>query len=202
MKIASHIISIIFNPILMPTIGIVLIFNTGTHLSLLPAITKQVITVLIFVTTAVLPMTILPLLYQFKIIKTLFLENKRERVIPMVITVFFYYLGFLLLKKIGMPTLLNSFFLASIISVLIAAFVSYFWKISIHTMGIGGVTGVLFALSIKFGIDIMPLISMVLLASGLTASARLYLSCHNTKQIFVGYLCGFLVVFGFIFLSF
>ena len=196
MRIASHIISIIFNPILMPTIGIFLIFNTETHLSLIPYQAKQTIIIFIFVTTAILPMSILPLLYQFKVIKSLQLENARERVIPMLITAFFYYMGFLLLKKLGIPILINKFFLASILSILIASIVSYFWKISIHTLAIGGVTGVLTALSLKFGIDMLPLITLALLASGLTASARLYLSSHKPTQIYTGYFCGFMIVFG------
>ena len=200
MKIAGNIISIIFNPILMPTVGMYLILMSGTHISLMPTQAKQIIIVITFVTTAILPVSILPLLYQFKIIKTFQLENPRERVIPMLITVFFYYMGFLLMKKLGIPAILNKFILASIISVLLASIVSYFWKISIHTMAMGGVTGILTALSLKFGIDIMPLIAISLIASGLTASARLYLSCHKPTQIYLGYICGFVIVCGFVLL--
>jgi membrane-associated phospholipid phosphatase len=181
---------------LMPIIGMFLILNTETHLSFLPFQAKQSILIITFISTAILPLTILPLLFQFKIIKSFRMESARERFIPTLITAFFYYTGYLLLKKMGVPPMLNKFILASLITVVFAAFISYFWKISIHLIGIGGVTGGISALSLCYGIDLMNLQILLLIASGLIASARLYLGAHNPRQVYIGYFCGFLIVFG------
>jgi membrane-associated phospholipid phosphatase len=81
---------------------------------------------------------------------------------------------------------------------LVAAIVSYFWKISIHLIGIGGVTGMISALSVKYGIDLLNLQILLLMISGLTASARLYLGEHNPKQVYTGFIFGFLIVFNII----
>ena len=199
MRIVSHIISVIFHPMLMPTLGMLLIFQMGTHLSYMPLQSRQSILIVIFVTTAVLPVSILPLLYQFKIIKSFQMETARERFIPVLITAFFYYSGYMLLKKMGVPAMIDRFIISSLIAVLLASFISFFWKISIHSMGVGGVTGVILALSLRFGIDIFPWLILLLTASALTASARLYLGDHKPAQVYAGFGLGFLVVFGIVF---
>ena len=183
---------------LMPVYGMLLIFNTGMHFSFLPFQAKQSIIIVTFISTAILPLTLLPLLYQFKLIKSFRMESTRERFIPILITAFFYYTGYLLLKKMGVPPMLNKFIFSSFITVLFAAIVSYFWKISIHTIGIGGVTGVISALSFLYGTDLLMLQIFLLTVSALTASARLYLGQHNPKQVYIGYVCGFLIVFCFV----
>ena len=196
MRIASHIISVLFHPMLMPTIGMFLIFQMGTHLSFMPLQAKQSILIVIFVTTAVLPVSILPLLYQFKIINSFRMETARERFIPILITAFFYYSGYILLKKMGAPAMLDKFIVSSLIAVLLASIISFFWKISIHALGIGGVTGIITALSLMYGIDVFPWLTLLLTASALTASARLYLGDHKPAQVYAGYFLGFLIVFG------
>jgi membrane-associated phospholipid phosphatase len=183
---------------LMPVIGLFLILNTNTHFALLSSQAKQAILIITFVSTTILPLTLLPLLYQFKIIKSFRMESARERFIPVLITAFFYYTGYLLLKKMGAPPMLNKFIIASLITVVFAAIISYFWKISIHLIGIGGVTGAISALSLRYGIDLMNLQILLLIASALIASARLYLGAHNPKQVYTGHFCGFMLVFGII----
>ena len=183
---------------LMPVYGMFLILNTGTHLSLLSFQAKQSILIITLISTAILPVTILPLLFQFKVIKSFRMESARERFIPILITAFFYYTGYLLMKKMGVPTMLNKFVFASLIAVFISAIVSYFWKISIHAIGIGGVTGVIAAISILYRIDLLMLQIFLLIISALTISARLYLGEHNPKQVYAGYFCGFLTVFCFV----
>jgi len=198
MRIVAHIISIIFHPILMPVIGMFLIFKAGTHLSLLTLQAKQAILIVIFISTVILPLSIHPILYQFKIIKSYRMESTRERIIPILITAFFYYTAFLLLKKMGVPTMLCKYIISAAITVFVSAIITYFWKISIHMMGIGGLSGVITAISLKYGIDLLFLQILLISASALTASARLYLGDHNPSQVYTGYIFGFVIIFSFI----
>lgn len=84
---------------LMPSLGLFLIFQAGTHLSYIPFEAKRIIFLTVFVSTCILPVSILPLLYQFRMIKSFNMETPRERLLPVFFTGFFYYLGFMLLKK-------------------------------------------------------------------------------------------------------
>lgn len=200
MKIFSQIISVLFHPMLMPSLGIFMIFQAGTHVSFLPFEAKRIIYVTVFLTTCLLPLSLLPLLLQFGVIKNFQMESARERVLPVFFTGFFYYLGYLLLKKMGVSGIIGSFMLASLIAVLSAVVVTVFWKISLHTIGIGGVAGAVMALAFRFGIDLSLLIFLLFVASGLTASARLYLGAHKPAQVYAGFLWGFLIVFSSVFM--
>ena len=196
MRIVSQIISILFHPMFMPLLGIFLIFQSGTHISYMPFEVKRIIYFVVAITSCILPLSALPLLYQLKIIKSFRMETARERFIPILLTAFFYYMGYLLLKKMGVPAMIEKFVLSTLIAIVCASAISYFWKISIHTTGIGGVTGAIIALSLLYGFDMSMWITLLLIASGITASARLYLGDHNPLQVYAGYFFGLGVVVG------
>ena len=195
MKTFSKIISYIFHPMLMPTLGVFLIFQAGTHLSLLPLDAKRIIYLTVFISTFIMPVSILPLFLQLKVIKSFQMETAKERRIPVFVTGIFYFLGYLLLKKMGVPSVLGNFVLASLMAVFIAVGITIYWKISMHMIAIGGLTGVMLAIALRFNIDLTFYLSLLILVSGIIASARLHLGAHNQTQIYAGYVLGLVVVF-------
>ena len=130
------------------------------------------------------------------VIKSVYMKERKERIIPTVFTGFFYLLGFFLLNRIPVvPSFIKGFMLATILVIAIALAITFFWKISMHMIGIGGLTGAVLALSIRFGIDAWMIFSFILLISGLLGSSRLYLNAHTPAQVHCGYLLGGIVVF-------
>jgi hypothetical protein len=78
--------------------------------------------------------------------------------------------------------------------------ITYFWKISLHSAAISGLTGGLIALPVVlFPIinieNVYFLNSAALLTTGIVASSRLHLKAHSYLQVIVGMLIGFSVVF-------
>lgn len=195
-KLISQIFSVLFHPMLMPVLGIFLIFNSGSHLSFMPFEAKRAIYITVFLTTCVLPISLLPLLYQFKVIKSFNMQTSRERLWPIIFTALFNYLGLWLLKKMGLSGVLQNFILGTLVALFVAGVISAFWKVSLHMMGIGGVTGLILALGLRYNLDIAFLFSGLVLASGLTGASRLYLGAHTPAQIYVGYFIGFGVICG------
>src|SRR5690606_27948324 len=82
MRLASKVISFLFHPMLMAIIGMYLILNIGPLSSILGADGKRLIYLIVFFSTAVLPVSLLPLFYQFGVIKSFQMESSRERVVP------------------------------------------------------------------------------------------------------------------------
>ncbi len=187
-------ISVVFHPMLMPILGIFLIFQAGTHISFLPLDAKRIIFFTVFLSTAILPLSLLPLLYQFKVIKSFNMHSARERTLPVFLTGFFFFLGYSLLKKMGVPAIIGNVILFAYLAVFAAVVITYFWKISIHMIGLGGVMGAIFAVSFNYGIDLSGWLTVLLIISSITASARLYLGSHNPAQVYAGFLLGFLAV--------
>jgi membrane-associated phospholipid phosphatase len=69
-------------------------------------------------------------------------------------------------------------------------FVNFRWKISIHMVGIGGITGMLLGLSSLFLLDLRVPIIISILIAGILGSARLRMGAHQPSQVYVGYLVG------------
>jgi hypothetical protein len=200
MNTLSKIISAFFHPMLMPTLGLFLIFQSGTHVSFISFEAKRIIYLTVFLSTCILPLSLLPLLYQFGLIKSFNMVTARERLLPVFLTGFFFYLGYMLLKKMGVTGLIGSFMLASLIGVFVAVAITFFWKISMHMIGVGGVVGAVLAISFKYALDLSGWIMLLFLMAGVVAAARLKLGAHKPAQIYVGFLVGSIIVFGSVFI--
>ncbi|MGQ1945691.1 PAP2 family protein [Geofilum sp. OHC36d9] len=193
MKSLSRIISFLFHPMLMPLLGIFIIFNSGTHLSFLSFDAQRVIYITVLLATLILPASLLPLFYQFRIIQTFNMQTARERLLPLVVTAVFNYLGLVLLRKMGLSGVINHFLFASLLAITISAIITTFWKISLHMLGIGGIVGLIIALSIRYNLDLTLYLILLLMVAGITASARLELGAHKPSQIYTGFLLGVII---------
>ena len=89
----AKIISVIFHPVLIPTLGLFLLLNSGFYFSILNWEAKRFVLLVVFFSTAILPMisvAILALNPKFD----LSMEKSRDRIIPLLSASIFYYMGF------------------------------------------------------------------------------------------------------------
>lgn len=107
----------------------------------------------------------------------------------------FYYLGFLLLGRIKAFPIFKVILLASVLVIIAILLLSLKWKISAHMAALGSLTGVVFAIAFRTGINPFIPILVLILASGLTGTSRLMLEKNNLPQIATGYILGFLIVY-------
>ena len=118
-KTVSNIISYIFHPLLAPTFGLILLFNSGTYLSYLPFSAQKAIYIIVFISTFVLPLSFIPFFIYTDRINSIFLKHKKERLIPLIITTIFYFFSFYILQNINAPKIIQIFILGSSLSVLV-----------------------------------------------------------------------------------
>jgi hypothetical protein len=194
LKKTANIFSIILHPLLMPTIGLFLIFNSKSYLSFMPIQEQKVLFMIIFVNTCVFPISIIPFFIYQKLIKNIKLSNRKERIFPLSITIIFYFFTYLILHKLIAPIIIQNFILGSFISILLLLLINLKWKISAHMIGIGGIVGLILALSMKLIINLQVIIMTLFVVSGILGSVRLYLNEHNPLQIYSGFMLGLLVV--------
>jgi membrane-associated phospholipid phosphatase len=117
----------------------------------------------------------------------------------MFITGFFFMTGYYFLYNItAVPDLILKFILATIITVFLSLLITLFWKISIHLVGMGGLTGAVLALSYIAGADRHILVSVLFILAGLLGVARVYLQEHKPAQVYAGFALGFAVVFTYV----
>jgi hypothetical protein len=96
------------------------------------------------------------------------------KVIPdnYTIELYFYFLGLIAATSTCLMLLLFPF------------------KTSLHMMGMGSVLMFLIALSFHFERNVVIAISAILFASGLVASARLFLKAHTRAELLIGFMVG------------
>ena len=191
---AAKFISIIFHPFLIPMMGFVALFNSGFYFTVLSGDAKRFVFLVIFFTTAVLPMlTVAILALNPKFDFTM--QNTRDRIVPLLTTAIYYYLGFLLLNRIKLFPIFKLFLIASVLVIVILLMITLSWKISTHMASVGGLAGTVFALSFRSGMNPMYIILAVVIISGLVGTARLFLNKHNLSQLAAGYALGFSILY-------
>jgi hypothetical protein len=186
----SRIISVILHPLIMPTAGLFLIFNSGSYISMMNDDGRILLYLIVFVGTFLLPLTVIPFFIYRKLINDVQMDNPKERILPLLLTAIFYYLVFYVFTTLPVPEILTAFLLAAMVVVSLTLLITLLWKISAHMMGIGGLTGSLIALSLKLVTDIQFILVFLILAAGLIGFARLNLKAHNPAQIYAGYVTG------------
>jgi membrane-associated phospholipid phosphatase len=190
----AKIVSIVFNPILLPTLGFILLFYSGFYNTMLTPDAKRFILLIIFFSTATLPMltiAILALNSKFDFL----MPNSRDRIVPLLFASVFYYIGFLLLGRIHFLPVFKLFMIGSVLLIIILLFISFKWKISIHMAGVGAITATFFALSFRGGVNPVTTILILVVVSGLIGTSRLALNKNSLLQVAAGYLLGFLALY-------
>ena len=61
-------------------------------------------------------------------------------------------------------------------------------------VGIGGMVGLFIALSFRFYVDVVWLLAIFLVLSGVVAWARLALNAHRPSQVYAGFLIGSIII--------
>lgn len=196
-KKLANIFSTLFNPVLIPFYGsLIILFSDGYLSLLLPAQARLMILGIIVLMTVLLPVIMIFLMKKSKMISSIRLEKREERAVPFLATGFSFYLAYMLIKSFEIPGYYGLFLLGATLLIVLALVINSFWKISIHMMALGGLTGLFIALSpFVFGVDV-AYIYLLIFISGLTGFARLKLKVHTPAQVYTGWLTGVAFMFG------
>ncbi len=191
----AKIISLIFHPIIIPTYILLILFNLKAYFSLIiPYHTKLIIIIMVFIMTFILPLLFTIILKKKDIVKTFQMETREERVYPFMITAICYYLTYYIIKQMQLPPVFYLINIGGVFLVIAILIINFYWKISVHLTGIGGMLGTLIGLSLRFMVDMPFIIFIVILISGLLGFARLKLHAHSPAQVYAGFLMGFSVM--------
>lgn len=171
----ARILSTIFNPFLTALALFVI-------LSHIQARTTQQFWWMIFVSTfftSIGPMLCIFWLYASDRISDLDMSVREEREKVFGIFVVFYLLGTLTLWALKMPSLLIAMMAGYTLSTIIIQYITRYWKISTHALGI---TAPLVALCLLYGVQPLPFLPLI----PAVCWARVYLKAHTVAQVIAG----------------
>lgn len=197
---SAKITSYIFHPLLIPTIGFMLLFGSGFYFALLPRRVMEFILLTVFLSTGLMPaLSIGILAFNPRFDRSM--SKSTDRILPILVTSVFYYMGYLVLKRIPIFPIYNFILIASILVQIVLLIISFRWKISAHSAAIGGLVGAFFTLSFRMNSNPVRILVLLVLIAGLVGSSRLILDKHTGAQVYAGFLVGLItmiLVFSFI----
>ena len=183
-------ISVMLHPIVIPTLGVILYFMFIQNS--FNSTQKFGVLGLIFASTYIIPLLLLILFKRFKLIKSFNAESIKERKIPIaVMIVLFYLLGNTLY---GIPNLMDLgvlFYATTLGLVIIYILFAFKLKTSLHLMSLGVTTGFFYLLQNVYNQNLILVIIAALILSGILGSARLNLKAHSQKEVYLGFILGF-----------
>ncbi|MDE6295175.1 MAG: phosphatase PAP2 family protein [Muribaculaceae bacterium] len=194
--LVSHILSWVFSPLLTPTYGMIAIF-TMTPLRFAPLRSIFIVISVIFSLTAILPGLTVWLLTRYGDVADMALTRRKDRLYPYIIIIAALVAAGFYLKIIGTQLWIPSFFWGAAAAAAICFIINYWWKISAHGAGMGGLAA-LFAVLTRYSfptVDVWIWLLAAIAVCGLLASARVWLGRHTPMQTIAGTLVGFICVF-------
>lgn len=189
----AHIVSNIFQPLLIPTFGMLLLFQ-ALPFSETEFYYKTYTIFSIFTLTAILPFLGILVLKKAGVVSSILLDVRKERTIPYIIAIICYISAIIFLWRIYMPLYIVSMMLASLLATLAIVLINLKWKISAHLCGMGSLCGAIFIVTARLGIAQPYLLAVAFIFAGLVASARIILKVHTPMQTLAGFALGFILV--------
>ena len=179
----------------MPTWGVAILLNAHVVLSSsFGTPQKWLLIWYIVVTTFFLPALAVLLMKQAGIISSIEIPERSERKYPYLAAAFIYFSTYYVMKEQGLPLVLSRFMLATTTSILLAAIINNFYKISVHGMGLGGVAAMVWVAAPYLAFDARLALAGIVLIAGITGTARLVLKVHTPMQVYSGFTLGFLII--------
>jgi hypothetical protein len=191
----ARLISILFHPLLMATYLFSLLawalpsalapLNTNAHLTFI---------FLLFIVTFLLPALNIGMFKLFGTIKSVSMIDRKERILPFVfISVIYVVITYLFYSKSRISLNDNFLKLMMIIDLLVimATLVTFFFKVSVHSLAIWGLIGIMLPLTKIAEINTLFYITLVLIVvAGLIMSSRLQLGAHTSREVMWGGVLG------------
>lgn len=152
--------------------------------------------VLIFIGTFAVPSLLIYYLFRSGYVQSLYLDTLADRRLPFFLTALIYAVLTLLfafrMQLVSTIAPEIAILLGSVtVSILLVGLISLYWQISAHSVGIGGVVGVLAGAILRFSeTDLFVSLLLLVVLAGCVASARLRLNAHTPAQIGAGLALG------------
>lgn len=131
-------------------------------------------------------------IYKFGIIQDLHMVNRKDRLIPQLLTLGSYiFICYVLFQKMGIDNVITKIMICMTVIILVITLITQVWKISAHATGIMGVPGVFLAIAFQYdlgGIEFLFVLSLII--AGSVMSSRLYLNVHTPLQVLAGSFLG------------
>lgn len=192
LRFAAKLVSVIFHPVFTGVMMMYYITFVETDIFLGVEERSRLLKFITFANNNLLfPLLIVWLLRGLGFSRSIRMETAKERIVPYISAITFQFWTWHVFRNQGdSPDVLTAMCLGIFLAASLALVVNNFMKVSMHAIGMGGLTGLMLALT-YLGYaqgSYMPIVSILL--TGLVCTCRLISGDHDHKEILVGFLIG------------
>ncbi len=192
LTIPAKVISYVFHPLFIPTfVFIFLVRYVPYEFAGITPFQLQLRIFSIFWLTAFFPAFAVFLLWRLKFSESIFLRTQKERIVPYIVTMFFYWWMYYLSRNFtDQPSVLKFFYMGIFVSTVIGLMLNSYFKISLHAMGVGGALAAIILFAMYYRLPMGLQISVTAIIAGMVCTSRLLVSDHTNKEIYTGLFAG------------
>ena len=138
--------------------------------------------------STILPIVFFLILKNKNLITDLNASKKEERLLPMAFGALFFLVGFIILRTMNVPLLIQGIMFCGLMNTILAWLITKHWKISIHALSLSTSVTIFWIFGYKYFVVSIGLLFLVTIA-------RIFSNAHNLLQIIAGILTGFISTF-------
>lgn len=195
LRTPAKIVSYLFHPLFMPLVmAVVISLLDKTGFAGLTMQQRNQLFGNIALNTIFFPLVCALLLKALGFIESIQMHTAKDRIIPLIATMAFYFWCYLIMKNLPFtPMLLKVLMLGSFWGIIVIFIANIFIKISMHTAAAGGALGLVIVLMMISHISLFLPLLLALLVGGIVGTARMVLQAHKPSEVWLGYFAGVLV---------
>ncbi len=182
-------VSYLFHPLFLPLYisGLFFRLNSVKYAAKLELFYQTIL----IVGACVLPLITLLIFRMTKAVSSIHLTNASERKWPFVLFALSFYGTKILLAQLPIRGPIEACLVAAALALIICSLLVYHSKISIHSLGAGGLTAFMVWMYLNYHVSSLLWIFLTILISGLIGFSRLQLKAHSPSEIYLGWALGF-----------
>lgn len=189
MRFFLRIASYLFHPLLISLLGLMFYYLISPRYFEPELIRAKCYAVIII--TILIPLITFFLLKNLRVVSSIHLREVGERKFPLMIQILLLLVIIKMVFNLYYSPELYYFFVSVLFSTIAALLLVIFgFKVSLHQMGIAGLTMFIIALSVHFNKNILIEIGFLFFANGWVASSRLETKSHTIPELIVGLFLG------------
>lgn len=198
LRIPAKVISYVFHPLFIPTyIFIFLMYQFPYEFAGITEWQMNMRLFGLFWITAFFPAFAVFLLWRLKFSESIFLRTQKERIVPYIITMFFYWWMYYLSRNFtDQPAVLKFFYMGIFIATVFGLTLNNYFKISLHAMAAGGAMTAIILFAMYYQMPLGVSMSAATIIAGIICTSRFLVSDHTAKEIYTGLFVGIICQLG------
>ena len=186
--------SLVFHPLFLP--AYITAFLVFVHPYVFSGINDKIrllrlISVILL--TAFFPAFTVFLLWRLGFATSIYLKTQKERIIPYVASMFFFFWIFYVSRNLpGSPVIFTTLLLGVFLSSIAALMANIYFKVSMHAIAMGGLVAFFLILAVFGSFPVTLYLSLSVLIAGAVCTSRLIISDHHPFEVYSGFFLGVL----------